>query len=65
MALVTEAVLAVLIPVGLMAGALALQRFEYHLLGPAPHADDDGLRPARPPSRPSSVEESQASSPHL
>ncbi len=59
----TEAVLAVFIPVGLMAGALALQRFEYHLLGPAQHGDDDERRrPARPPSRPSAAEES---APHL
>ena len=62
MALVTEAVLAVLIPVGLMAGALALQRFEHHLLGPAPHGDDERLRPARLPSRTTSAEES---APHL
>jgi hypothetical protein len=48
LALVTEALLAVLIPVALMAGALAMQRFEYHLLGPASHEDDDSLGVPRP-----------------
>lgn len=42
--LVTQAWLAVIVPVALMAGALAMQRFEHHLLGPAPRQDDESLR---------------------
>jgi hypothetical protein len=45
MELVTQAWLAVLVPVALMAGALAMQRFEHHLLGPAPRHDGESLVP--------------------
>ena len=57
---VSEAWLAVLVPVALMAAALGMQHLERYLLGPAPAAEDDPVprrapslnRPAAPPSAP-------------
>ncbi len=47
----SEAWLAVLVPVVLMVAALGMQRLEHHLLGPAPSTEDDPAprRGARPP----------------
>lgn len=57
---VSEAWLAVLVPVALMAAALGMQHLERYLLGPAPAAEDDPVprrapslnRPAAPPTAP-------------
>ena len=57
---VSEAWLAVLVPVALMAAALGMQHLERYLLGPAPPTEDDPVprrapslnRPAAPPSAP-------------
>jgi hypothetical protein len=55
---VSEALLALLVPVALMIAALAMQRLEHHLLGPSPSTEDDAV-PRRapvtravPPARP-------------
>ena len=55
---VSEAWLAVLVPVALMAAALGMQHLERYLLGPAPATEDDPVprrapslnRPAAPPA---------------
>jgi len=57
---VSEAWLAVLVPVALMAAALGMQHLERYLLGPAPPTEDDPVprrapslnRPAAPPAAP-------------
>ena len=57
---VSEAWLAVLVPVALMAAALGMQHLEHYLLGPAPAAEDDPVprrasslsRSAAPPAAP-------------
>jgi len=54
---VSEAWLAVVVPVGLMAATLGMQHLERRLLGPAPSHDADAVprRAARPaPSQPAS-----------
>ena len=52
---VSEALLAIAVPVGLMIATIAMQRLEHHLLGPAPDTEDDPLpRRAPAPSRPAS-----------
>ena len=60
---VSDAWLAILVPVALMAAALGMQQLEYHLLGPSPEGEDDPAprrrslnrsagRPAAPPAQP-------------
>ena len=61
---VSEAWLAVVVPVALMAAALGMQHLEHFLLGPAPATEDDAVPrrapslsrsaapPAAPPARP-------------
>jgi hypothetical protein len=54
---VSEAWLAVLVPVGLMAATMGMQHLERRLLGPSPSHDEDAAprRVARPaPSQPAS-----------
>lgn len=46
----SEAWLAVLVPVALMAAALGMQQLEHLLLGPAPETDEDHV-PRRRPGR--------------
>jgi hypothetical protein len=46
---VSEAWLAVLVPLALMAAALGMQHLEHHLLGAAPAAEEDPI-PRRAPS---------------
>lgn len=48
---VSEAVLAVLVPVALMIAALAMQRLEHHLLGPSPSTEDDAAPRRGPKTR--------------
>ena len=56
----SEAWLAVLVPLALMAAALGMQQLERYLLGPAPASEDDPVprrapslnRPAAPPAAP-------------
>jgi hypothetical protein len=50
---VSEVLLAMLVPVALMTAALAMQRLEHHLLGPAPSTEEEPApRRAPAPSRP-------------
>jgi len=52
---VSEVLLVMVVPVALMAGALAMQRLEHHLLGPAPSSEEhDVPRRAPAPYRPAS-----------
>ena len=52
---VSEVLLAMLVPVALMTAALAMQRLEHHLLGPAASDEDNpASRRAPAPSRPTS-----------
>jgi hypothetical protein len=46
---VSEAWLAVLVPVALMTAALGMQHLEHRLLGPAPSTEEDAV--ARPAGR--------------
>ena len=46
---VSEVLLAMLVPVVLMTAALAMQRLEHHLLGPAP-SDEESPAPRRTPA---------------
>ena len=62
--IVSEAWLAILVPVALMAAALGMQQLEHHLLGPSPAGEEDPAprrrrslsrsagRPAAPPAQP-------------
>jgi len=52
---VSEVLLAMLVPVALMTAALAMQRLEHHLLGPAPSGEESPApRRAPAPTRPAS-----------
>ena len=52
---VSEVLLVMLVPVALMAGALAMQRLEHHLLGPAASSEENDVpRRAPAPSPPAS-----------